>query len=206
MASELKALVKATGCKPEADEDRQEYLTRLVKAVLDLQEDEWAKLPDADQDWVNEGVLAIKAKKAITDPDEQEEAEEAAPAKKSKPKPVEEEEEAPKPKAKKKPVAEEEEEEAPVKKAKPKKPAKEEEDEDEAPAKVKKPAGTGIVAALREAYITAYLKDPEVSTSKILAALEKKGIVPGKGTINVQLATVKATLKSLKDRGVLSAE
>lgn len=74
----------------------------------------------------------------------------------------------------------------------------------EAPAKK---AGGGIVAGLREAYIAAYLKNPDgVSTEKVLAALEKKGIVPSKGTIHVQLATVKATLKSLHDRGVLKVE
>jgi hypothetical protein len=36
-----------------------------------------------------------------------------------------------------------------------------------------------------------------------LAKLEKKGIVPGKGTIGVQLAAIKSTLASLQKRGAL---
>ena len=90
------------------------------------------------------------------------------------------------------------------------------EDEEEEPVKkskkasvkpATKPAG-GIVAGLREAYIDAYLKnpskDPKELTNKVLAVLAKKGIVPGKGTLGVQLSTIKATLKSLHDRGVLN--
>ena len=177
----LKVLAKASGCKPRKGEDRQEYMSRLVKAILDLPEDDWAGLPDEDQDWVNDSVLNIKAKKPIVDPEDDDEDEEEAPIKKAK---------------------------KPAKRGKKAKPVEEEdddEDEEEAPVKKTKKPGGGIVAGLRETYITAYLKSPKnVSTEKVLATLEKKGIIPGKGTINVQLATVKATLKSLNERGALN--
>jgi hypothetical protein len=209
MASALKALVKLTGCKPEDGEERQAYLERLVKAVLKAPEDDWATLPEADQDWTNEAVLAIKAKKAIVDPDaaDEDEEEEAPKAKKpKKAKAADDEDE-----------EEEDEEEAP--KAKKPKKAKaaddEDEDEEEAPKAKKKgdtpfekkAPGTGIVENLREAYLDAFLaapdKSPKALTDKVLAKLEKKGIVPGKGTIGVQLAAIKSTLASLQKRGAL---
>jgi hypothetical protein len=234
MASALKALVKLTGCKPEDGEERQAYLERLVKAVLKAPEDDWATLPEADQDWTNEAVLAIKAKKAIVDPDAADEDEEEEAPKAKKPKKAkaaddedeeeEDEEEAPKAKKPKKAKAaddededEDEEEEAP--KAKKPKKAKaaddEDEDEEEAPKAKKKgdtpfekkAPGTGIVENLREAYLDAFLaapdKSPKALTDKVLAKLEKKGIVPGKGTIGVQLAAIKSTLASLQKRGAL---
>jgi hypothetical protein len=184
MASALKALVKLTGCKPEDGEERQAYLERLVKAVLKAPEDDWATLPEADQDWTNEAVLAIKAKKAIVDPDAADEDEEEEAPKAKKPK-----------KAKAADDEDEDEEEAPKAKKKGDTPFE------------KKAPGTGIVENLREAYLDAFLaapdKSPKAFTDKVLAKLEKKGIVPGKGTIGVQLAAIKSTLASLQKRGAL---
>jgi len=87
MSSLLKPLVKATDCKSESDEDRQDYLKRLVAEVNELDDDVWAKIPEESQEWANAGIRAVKAKAEIDDPDapvaeedevEEDEAEEEA--------------------------------------------------------------------------------------------------------------------------------
>ena len=164
--SVIKPLVKATGCKPKADEDRQDYLTRLVTAVSEMQEDDWAKLPDDAQDWVNDAITAIKDKKEVVDPAEAVEAEAAAeapkPAKKPKPAAVKEE-------------AEEaaEEDEKPAKKAKPAKVETEEEDEAEAkPAKkVAKASTPGAADKFRLAYLKALVKGKAPKPQELVTKL-----------------------------------
>jgi hypothetical protein len=166
--SAIKPLVKATGCKPKADEDRQDYLVRLVTAVSEMQEDDWAKLPDDSQDWVNDAITAIKAKKEVSDPDEAAEAEpEAKPAKKPKPAAVEEEaEEA---------AAETAEEEKPAaKKAKPAKVEPEEEEEPEAkPAKkaAAKASTPGAADKFRLAYLKALVKGKAPKPQELVTKL-----------------------------------
>jgi outer membrane biosynthesis protein TonB len=165
----LKPLQKATGCKPKADEDRQDYLVRLTTAVSEMQEDDWAKLPDDSQDWINDAITALKAKKEVSDPDEAAEAEpEAKPAKKPKPAAVEEEAE--------EPAAEtaDEDEPKPAKKAKPAKVEAEEEDEVEPakPAKkaAKAPGGAGA-DKFRQAYAKAYVVGKQPKPEELCAKL-----------------------------------
>lgn len=165
--SALKSLVKATGCKPKTDEDRQEYLTRLVTAVSEMQEDGWAKLPDDSQDWVNDAITAIKAKKEVSDPDEAAEAEpEAKPAKKPKPAAVEEEaEEA---------AAETADEDAkPAKKAKPAKVETEEEEPEAKPAKkaAAKASTPGAADKFRLAYLKALVKGKAPKPQELVTKL-----------------------------------
>ena len=60
-------LVKATGVKPKAKEDRQDFLDRLIKKVQDLPDDEWEGLSEAGQKWVNAGAKAVNADKAVAE-------------------------------------------------------------------------------------------------------------------------------------------
>lgn len=149
----LKPLQKVTGCKPKANEERQAYLTRLVTAVSEMQEDDWATLPDDAQDWVNDAITAIKAKKPVSDPvEEAEEAPAAEPAKKPKPAKVEAEE------PEKATEAEEEAEEKPAPKAKPKAKAEVEKDETAAEAKPAKKAAKSSEPGAADKFRLAYIK------------------------------------------------
>lgn len=50
---------------PEEGEDEQTFLGRLVRAVNKLDEDEFEKLPEDAQQWMNDAVEAIEVKKPI---------------------------------------------------------------------------------------------------------------------------------------------
>lgn len=64
-----KELTKALGDKFAAKkgEDRQKYLARLVRAINDADESVWTALSEDAQQWVNDAVDQIKAKKPIAD-------------------------------------------------------------------------------------------------------------------------------------------
>ncbi len=188
MSSIVKSLVKATGCKAKTGEDRQAYLVRLVTAVSELPEDDWAKLPEDSQDWVNEAITAIKAKTDVDDPDAEEVPAVAAEA--------EDDEEAPKPKkaakaakpAKKAPAEESDDEDEEAPKAKPAKKAvkaeveddDEEADEDEAEeapkakAAKKAPVTTksGDADKFRLAYIKVLVKGKDTKPQELVRKLE----------------------------------
>jgi hypothetical protein len=84
----LKSLISATGCAQKASEERQAYLVRLVTAVTELTEDDWAKLPDDAQDWTNDAIIAIKARNEIEDPEASAPVEAVEPARQAAPAPV----------------------------------------------------------------------------------------------------------------------
>jgi hypothetical protein len=65
----LKTLGKATKCLPQKDQNRQEYLFDLVNAATELPDDEWYKLPEEAQDWVNKAVDDVQNGADITDPE-----------------------------------------------------------------------------------------------------------------------------------------
>lgn len=59
-------LVKATGIKPKAKETRLVYLGRLVKAVSEMSEEDWAELSeDGAQKWYNTAVEQVEGGKDI---------------------------------------------------------------------------------------------------------------------------------------------
>lgn len=80
MANVKREILKVTALQQEEDEDRQDFLTRVIEAV-NLLEDEWDDLSEEAQNWANTATKAIKAEKPI--PDFPEEGK-AAPAKAEK--------------------------------------------------------------------------------------------------------------------------
>lgn len=85
---------EVTGVKPRAKESRQKFLGRLVKAIEELDEAEWAKLSDETQAWYKKALKADEQGEDILDfpdatnadvegtDDEAEEKKEVAAAKK----------------------------------------------------------------------------------------------------------------------------
>jgi len=60
-------LLKATGTKTKRNENRQAYLTRVMKAVAVLDDDVWEGLATEAQEWNNGAAEAHKAGDAIAD-------------------------------------------------------------------------------------------------------------------------------------------
>lgn len=63
--SELFSAVKIKPLVP--GEDRQKYLTRLVKAVCKISNDDWDDLTEESKEWTNEAATSIKAGGKIAD-------------------------------------------------------------------------------------------------------------------------------------------
>lgn len=76
-------LFAAVDIKPAGKkEDRQEYLTRLVEAVSELEGDDWDNLSEKAQEWYNAAVDAANDGQEIPEPDADDEPDEPeAPAK-----------------------------------------------------------------------------------------------------------------------------
>lgn len=64
----IEQCVDATGIKDKKGEKRQDYLDRLVKAVQDLGDDDWDKLSESAQAWINKAAKAVNADKDIDEP------------------------------------------------------------------------------------------------------------------------------------------
>lgn len=62
-----KELAKKLKLKPDSDEDRQEFLARIVKEVGNIEDEDWDKLTPPLQDWINAATRAHKAGKKIAD-------------------------------------------------------------------------------------------------------------------------------------------
>lgn len=60
-------LAAATKLKARKNEDRQDYLTRLMKAVSRLDNDPWGDLTTAAQDWTNEAAKSYNEGTPIVD-------------------------------------------------------------------------------------------------------------------------------------------
>lgn len=126
-------LMDATALKRKVAEKPQLWMTRLIKAVQDLPEDEWDKISEPAQLWVNGGAKAIKGEKevpAFPGEEPEEDEEDAKPARRGR--------------AAAAAVDEEEEEEKPSRKSSRRAAAAEEEEEEE------KPARRGRAAAVEE--------------------------------------------------------
>lgn len=90
-----KKLIEVTGVKPKAKEKRQAFLERLIEGAEKLEDDQWDKLPEPAQKWVNAGIKNLKAEKDVADfkgaaadegDDEKTETKPKATAKPTKPK------------------------------------------------------------------------------------------------------------------------
>lgn len=76
-------LLEATGLKKKVGETFQKLAARLVAAVQEIAEDDWDKLSDEAQAWVNAGSKAINADKDVARfPADEEPAEEDEPEEK----------------------------------------------------------------------------------------------------------------------------
>ena len=68
MSNIEKELFSAVKIKPQVPgEDRQKYLTRLVKAVCKISDDDWDELAGESKEWTNEAAANIKAGGKIAD-------------------------------------------------------------------------------------------------------------------------------------------
>ena len=61
----LDELVAVTGAKREAGESAQDYTKRLVMIVDKLSDDDWKSLGELTQEWVNDAVTAVDARKSV---------------------------------------------------------------------------------------------------------------------------------------------
>lgn len=62
-------LVEATGVTPRKRENRPNFLARLVSKAQELSDDDWMKLSDEAQDYVNDAQTAINTKAELPEPD-----------------------------------------------------------------------------------------------------------------------------------------
>jgi hypothetical protein len=85
MSKIIETIEKATGVSPKDGKSRQDYLTRLVYAVSEMEDADWEKLPEDVHDWCTEAVTAVKDKRAIPDPEPPTEAPAPAPSSASTP-------------------------------------------------------------------------------------------------------------------------
>jgi hypothetical protein len=138
--------LKATKLDADEYENRQDFLTAVVEKVNTFKDPQWDKLSEDAQNWINDAIKKVKAKKRVPEfPDvgsvPADDDEDEAPKKKAK-KPVveddDDEEEAP-PKKKKKPVAEDDDDEEEAADDDEAEEADEDEDDEPAPKKKKKP-------------------------------------------------------------------
>lgn len=93
MSAIEKELLAVTKLKLKKDEDRQDYLARLCKAVAKIKDPEWEALSSEAQEWNNDAAEAVRASANIVDfpdtakpapkpePEVDEEDDEEAPAK-----------------------------------------------------------------------------------------------------------------------------
>lgn len=208
--SKLEAeLMKATKIKgPKAKEDRPAFLKRLVGAAQDLEDEDWEKLSEPAQKWVNAGATALNDDNDVKDFSD---AKKAAPDKKAPAKSRARDDDdgddgaaddgdaddnsaddgddeggekvAKKTTAKKgaaKKAAPAKKEAAPAKKA---------------PAKAK---GGGAQVAIKRAVIA----DPKASTESIAAKLEKKGIDVTPAAVSTIRSGTLQTLRLVKEIGM----
>lgn len=188
-------LLEATGIKPKAKEDRQEYLKRLIAAVQELPEDAWEALDTKTQKWVNEGANAANAKEEISDfPDAEAETE------------TEDEEVTTKKSAKKKGS---DKKEAPAKKEATKKeaPAKKEvtAKKEAAPAKektAKKTRGSGLESTIKNLII----KKPSITADELVAKLEAKEVKASRFTVVAIRTGFRHSIKVLAEAGLIKGQ
>ena len=69
MSKNLKALretlLAAVAVKRDNFEDEQTFLIEVVREANDLSDDDFDKLPEGAQDWLNDAAKAFKAKKDL---------------------------------------------------------------------------------------------------------------------------------------------
>lgn len=210
-------LIDATSLKRKVAEKPQAWMTRLIKAAQDLAEDDWEKLTEPTQLWVNAGTKAIKAEKDIpvfpSDDGEEEEAGEDEPEEKparrssrraAKEEEDEDEEEKPARRSSRRAAKEEEDEEDEKPARKSRRAARDDDDEDEKPAKKsakKAPASDRKVGA-QTAIKKLLCKNPKLSTEDLLERLEKQGYSPTPLAVSSIRSGFRNTVKILNEAGL----
>jgi len=67
MATPIQLLATATGCEQKEGEERAAYLTRLIAATAELDDEGWNKLPKAGQAWFNSAAEATNSNRPVED-------------------------------------------------------------------------------------------------------------------------------------------
>lgn len=183
------ALVKATGVKAKAKEDRQDFLKRLSLKAQDLQDKVWDGLGDPAQAWCNAAAKSIDADKDIKDFGGDED-EEDKPAKKAPAKAAGKERAT----SKKEESADEEDDEKPAKKAKADKEPKERK-----PRELKE---GGVKVRIKKLI----LADPAITPKEIVTELAKDGSTPSEFTVASIRAEFRHSLKFLIGEGALASK
>ncbi len=214
-------LMETTSIKPKKKEDDYAFIKRLIAAVEDLKDEEWADLSTESQEYANK---VVEAKKPYDDwdelpaavvplfPDEGEEEAETDEAESGEDAEAEENdgdttedegEEKVKAPAKKKPGGK-----APAEKAaKTGRAAGKEKEKPATPAKAAKSNGTGkkpVSAIHRIRQIV--VKKPKISTEDLCAQLEKEGFTTSKMTVGTTKQGTRDTMKALVAAGMLEAD
>ena len=175
-----KELLEASALKPKKKEERQAYLTRLMRAVAALKDPEWEALSGESQDWVNGAAEFHKAGDEIVDfADYVEEDYNPRPSDE----PVDEEEEAPvvaKGKNGKEPKAEKE------------KPAKE-------VAKAPVNANPGRKVSACHTIKKMVVQNPTITVAELSEQLKDQGLKVSDVTISTLRSDLRDTLRVLNE-------
>lgn len=174
-------LLVASSLKLKKDEDRQDYLTRLMKAVSKLKDPEWELLSKEAKDWNNDAAEAYKGGVALAEfPDLEEES--------SADDPIDEE-------------VDEEDEAPPVKQAvkKPEKEAK--------PAKEKEASKPQVSAAPRKVSAChtikkMVVKKPSITVAELSEKLKAEGLKVSDVTIATLRSDLRDTLRVLNELNI----
>jgi hypothetical protein len=212
---------------PKASEGPQDYFKRLAVAAGKLDNDDWDKLSQKAQDWVNDASEAINKKKKIVrfpdmkddeyeeafgsdDKDDKNGGDERGSRSRSRDTGDGEDEGGDDKKGSRRSAKEDEDDNVDKKKAKAGKPGGKAKSDDKKGAKAakdkpksksagpKKERGTGAQVEIKRAVI----KDPSKSTDEIVSALNKKGIkVTASGASTIRSGTIQ-TLRLIKELGM----
>lgn len=186
------SLLDVTKIKSKSGEDRQDYFKRIIASVQELPEDTWEELPEATQQWVNDGAKAGNAKKTIDDFPDLKASKEDDVKTKTKTKTAKADKT-----DKKKPAKE-----AATEKESTKKKAKtEKEPKKEKKAKVST-RGSGLEATIKNLI----LKKPSISADELVEKLEAKEVKASRFTVVAIRAGFRHSIKVLADAGMIKGE
>lgn len=172
-------LLEATNFKPKKNEDRDDYLRRLMLAVSKLKDPEWEVLSTEAQEWTNAGAEAHKGGDEVAEfPDFEEEVDDNPPVDEE----VDEEEEPEPVKAKTKEVKTEKKVEA-------------------KPEKKAIPQSNRKVSACHTIK-TMVVKKPTISVAELSEQLKESGLKVSDVTIATLRSDLRDTLRVMNELGI----
>lgn len=197
-------LREATGIKPKAKEDRQDYLKRLSLKAQDLQDKAWDNLGDGAQAWCNAAAKSIDADKDIKefggaegeggDEEDEKPAKKTAKSTRTTSKKDEEEDDKPAKKVAKDESEDEEDDDKPARKAK--------EPKEKEPRKPRELKEGGVKVRIKKLI----LADPAITPKEIVTELSKDGSTPSEFTVASIRAEFRHSLKFLIAEGALGSK